>query len=644
MSHVIDKSTEINHPLEPLNEVEIELAVAVVKKEKNLNDQVRFVSVTLKEPSKDIVLNFKKGDSIQREAMLIILDNTNGKTYEAVVSLNDEKVRSWIYKPNVQPSIMLDEFVECEKVVKNDLSMQAAFRKRGIENLDLVMVDAWSAGNFGLEDEEGKRLVRALCWLKASPIDNGYARPISGLYAFVDLNKMKVVKIIDNGIVPLPTRDGNYTPDTVGKVRNDVKPLDIIQSEGPSFTINGHEIEWQKWKIRFGFNPREGLVLYTVSYFDKGSYRPILYRASLSEMVVPYGDPNEPINRNNAFDAGEYGIGMLANSLELGCDCLGEIRYFDAVMTDSKGNVVTIPNAICLHEEDYGILWKHTDWRTDHVEVRRSRRLVLSSISTVGNYDYGFFWYFYQDGSISFEVKLTGILHTRTLPPQAKSIYGNLLAPQLYGPNHQHFFNVRLDMMVDGPDNSIYEVNTVSGKKGSDNPFGNAFIAESCQLKTEAEAKRNVNVESSRFWKIVNPEKKNIVGTPVAYKLFPGEETVSYAQEDSSLLKRAGFIKHHLWVTPYDENEKYAAGDYPNQHAGGDGLPKWTASDRSIDNTDIVVWFTLGHHHVTRPEDWPVMPVSYIGFSLKPAGFFDQNPAIDVPPSKSHNHCMTHNH
>ncbi|WP_210238493.1 primary-amine oxidase [Aquibacillus sediminis] len=633
--------TLVNHPLEPLTTEEVRVATSVIKKEKELSDTFRFVSVSLYEPAKDVVLNFKEGDAIKRDAFLILLDNKEEKTYEATVSINEEKVTSWKHVPGVQPPIMEDEFLACETVVKNDPQMQESFIKRGITDFDLVMADPWSAGNFGIEEEEGKRIARTICWLKTSKHDNGYARPISGLHAFVDLNKMEVIKVVDHGVVPIPPNDGKYDPEGVGKLREDIKPLDIIQPEGPSFSINGHEISWQKWKIRFGFNPREGLVLHTVSYTDKGEERPIMYRASLSEMVVPYGDPADPVNRNNAFDVGEYGVGMLANPLELGCDCLGEIQYFDAVLADSNGDPATIPNAICLHEEDYGILWKHTDFRTGKVEVRRSRRLVLSSISTVGNYEYGFFWYFYQDGNIEYEVKLTGILHTKAIAAGETPKYGNLLAPQLDGPNHQHFFNVRLDMMVDGTNNSVVEVNTESDQPGKHNPFGNAFIAKSTTFEQEFDAVRKVNVESARYWKITNPNTKNIVGQPVGYKLFPGENAVPYAQKDSSIMKRAGFISNHLWVTPYDQSEKYAAGDYPNQHEGGEGLPKWIQQNRSIENTDVVVWYTMGHHHVTRPEDWPIMPAAYMGFALKPVGFFDQNPSIDVPPSKPKHgsHC-----
>src|SRR5215470_1683296 len=174
--------------------------------------------------------------------------------------------------------------------------------------------------------------------------------------------------------------------------RPGLKSLHIHQPEGPSFVLSGHELAWQKWRLRIGFTPREGLVIHTVTYEDQGRERPILYRASVADMVVPYGDPRPTYFHRNAFDVGEYGMGTLANVLANGCDCLGEIRYLDAVVNDSQGRAGTLPNAVCIHEEDAGILWKHFDWRLGTTEVRRSRRLVVSSISTVGNYEYGFYW------------------------------------------------------------------------------------------------------------------------------------------------------------------------------------------------------------------------------------------------------------
>lgn len=630
----MEKVKQALHPLEPLSAAEIMGAVSIVKRKQNLGKKDRFVSVTLHEPLKQEVLSFEKGDEFERKAFIVVLNNDDGKTHEAIISITKGTVESWTYIPGVQPMIMLDEYELCETIVKNNLEFQQALKKREITDMDKVTVDPLTAGNFGHEDEEGIRLIRALAYVKNFAGDNAYARPIQGVVVMVDINNQTVVRVEDHGVIPMPPLDGNYTPDAVGEMRSDIKPLEIVQSEGPSFEIEGHKITWQKWNIRFGFNPREGLVLNTVSYEDKGVPRDILYRASLSEMVVPYGDPCPTRNRMNAFDCGEYGIGMLANSLELGCDCLGEIHYFDAIMADSEGDVLVIPNAVCLHEEDDGILWKHTDMRTNRVEVRRSRRLVLSSISTVGNYEYGFYWYFYQDGTIDFEVKATGIVNTVSVKPGDDPKYGTLVAPQLSGVIHQHFFSMRLDMQIDGQNNSIYEVETHSEPLGEENPYGSAFFAESKQLKTELEAQRNANLNTARFWKIVNPSVKNIVGEPVGYKLEAKSVTAPFAHPDSPIMKRAGFMKKHLWVTPYNEKEKYAAGDYPNQHPGDDGLDTWAEKNRSIDNTDIVVWHTMGMHHVVRLEEWPIMPVSKLGFSLKPFGFFDANPSLDVPPSK----------
>ena len=633
-------ATSGQHPLDPLTSGEIEEALAILRSGRVLGTRVRFETVVLNEPPKQTVVGFKQGDPIPREAFIVLLDKDTASTYEAIVSLTEGKVVSWKHVPDVQPRLMLEEFFECEAVIKANPEFQEAIRKRGITDVDLVMIDSWPAGNFGIEEEKGLRLILGRCWVRSGPNDNGYARPIEGVTPVVDLNKMEVIRVEDLGVMPLPPNPGNYDAEFVGEPRKDLKPLDIAQSEGPSFEVEGHKVRWQKWHLRVGFTPREGLILHTIGYEEKGRVRPIIYRASLSEMVVPYGDPSGSHFRKNAFDVGEAGIGSLANSLELGCDCLGEIHYFDAVLNDNRGGVATIPNAICMHEEDYSILWKHVDMRTGKAEVRRSRRLVISSISTVGNYEYGFYWYFYQDGTIQYEVKLTGIVNTAAVPPGEVPKYGALIAPQLNAHIHQHFFNVRLDMNVDGEGNSAYEVNTVAEPLGPDNPHGNAFFTESTLLATESEAQRNIDPMTGRYWVIANPSVQNAVGQPVAYKLMPGENILPFAHPSASVIKRAGFITKHLWVTPYSPDEKAAAGDYANQHPGGEGLPAWTQANRSVEDTDIVVWYTFGHHHVSRPEDWPVMPVAYTGFTMKPVGFFDMNPSLDVPPSPHRNgHC-----
>jgi primary-amine oxidase len=623
------------HPLDPLTADEVARAWSLVRAQDGLGHRVRVISIALAEPPRAASPGSGVEHPVERAAFVVLMDRDARKTYEATVSLTQGRVVSWTHLPGVQPAIVLDEFFECEAAVRADPRWQAAMRRRGVTDFSLAMVDPWSAGNFGIEDEKGRRLSRTLTWVRRSPTDNGYARPVANLIATVDLNEMKVIAIEDHGVVPLPPEDANYSPDVAGS-RADLRPLEIRQPQGPSFALDGHELSWQKWRMRLGFTPREGLVLHRVSYRDQGRDRPILHRAAVVDMVVPYGDPRPTYFHRNAFDVGEYGIGTLANSLVNGCDCVGEIRYLDAVVNDGRGSAVTLENAICIHEEDYGILWKHFDWRTGYSEVRRSRRLVVSFIATVGNYEYGFYWYFYQDGTIQLEVKLTGIVSNGAVMPGETPSWGELVAPQVYGPIHQHFFNVRLDVTIDGPLNSVYEVNTVADPPGPENPHHNAFHTEASLLRSEAVAPRTVDPLRGRFWKIVNPSVRNRLGEPVAYKLMPGENVLPFAGPQAAVTRRAGFMTKHVWVTRHDPRERYAAGEYPNQHPGGAGLPSYVRDDAPLENTDLVVWYTFGAHHVVRPEDWPVMPVTTIGFMLKPVGFFDRNPGLDVPRPMRH--------
>jgi primary-amine oxidase len=631
-------ATAVRHPLEPLGAGEVGNAIEILKKAGKVSPSTRFVSIGLKEPAKTLVHQVDAHDNAPREAFAVLFDNAANACYEATLSLTEEAVLAWVHVPGVQPTMTIDEQVECEQAVLNSPEFKEALRQHtGVADTSLVMVDIWSAGYYGDTEESTRRLARPLCFLRSDPTDNGYVRPIEGLRPVVDLNTMQVLRVEDYGRWQLPSHAANYAASRMTRSRTDIKPLEILQPDGPSFSVEGNQVNWQKWRFVVGFNAREGLTLHDLQYRDGERYRSILYRASLTEMVVPYGDPGPTQRRKNAFDVGEYGMGMCANSLELGCDCVGVIRYFDAHLCTSRGEPLTVKNAICLHEEDYGILWKHTDRRLpDAPEVRRSRRLVISSVSTVENYEYGFFWYLYQDGTIQFEVKLTGILslgaaHAGESPP-----HGNLVAPHVYAPNHQHFFNMRLDFDLDGTHNSVYQVDVVPDPIDERNPFENAFRAQATLLPSEKKARGHLNLETARTWKVVNPSVRNAVGEPVGYKLLPGDNAFPFASPNAWWRKRAGFVDHHVWVTPYQPEEQYGAGNYPNQSHGGDGLKRWTEADRPIENTDIVVWYTMGHTHIPRPEDYPVMPTMYIGFTLKPNGFFAENPANDVPPSHAH--------
>lgn len=629
-----------SHPLDPPSPAEIDAAAGHLKK--HLNDRATFSSVALVEPAKADVLSYQKTGTLPARRLRFMgydypADPAVDGGFDAVVDLSTQKVEVQRIRRGQAP-IGFADVVAATTITKEDPGWQTAMRARGVTDFELVQIDPWPSGGFIHESiPKGHRVHRAISFVREDKTDNGYAHPIQGLIAHVDLTAGKVAYLEDHGVVPIPSLPGRYDAASQPSLRDTQKPIEITQPEGASFTVDGHAVHWEGWNFRVGTHPANGLVLHQLSYLDGDENRSIIYRAALSDMVVPYGDTDPMHSWKHVFDAGETSMGALANSLTLGCDCLGEIHYFDSHIVNWKGEARTIENAICMHEEDYGILWKHHDALAQTTEVRRSRRLVISSIYTVGNYEYGLFWYLYLDGTIQMEVKLTGIVGVSAVNDgEVRPEFAPLIAPNLTSPIHQHLFCFRLDFDLDGQTNRIYEVETEALPIDADNPHGTAFRANSTLLQTEAKAQRDINPQRSRSWKVVNPERLNGLGQPVAFKLLPSATPTLLAAPESPMAQRAGFARHNLWVTPFEEGAFCAAGEYPNLHPGGDGLPAWTAADRSIEDTDIVVWHTVGVTHVPRPEDWPVMPTEYCGFMLQPVGFFDRNPTLDVPPQK---HC-----
>jgi len=625
-----------DHPLTPLTADEIRAVRRIVDAHGLLGESVRFVYTALDEPHKQTVLAFSPGDPIERRARVLLLDRATGLGVDLVVSITGDRVvtqQSIDAGAQGHVPILDQEFEDIEAFLLESDEWLAAMRKRNLNPTDVRAVPL-SAGVFGHEDEVGRRVVRVLAFYQYDEADLPWAHPIDGVVAYVDLTARRVTKVIDEFDLAVPAERGewNAEPHAV-PARTDLKPIEIAQPEGPSFSVDGNQITWADWTFRFGFDIREGLTLHQIAIGG----RPVVYRASIAEMVVPYADPSPVRYWQNYFDQGEYLFGRYTNSLELGCDCLGEIKYFDVTIADEHGEPKVLKNAICLHEEDFGVLWKHTDMFNDMAETRRSRRLVISFFLTIGNYDYGFYWYLYLDGTIQLEAKATGIVFTSAY--RGPDGFATEMAPGLGAPFHQHLFSARLDMAVDGNVNVVEEVDAIPVPMGPDNPWGNAFRAQKTKLTRESEAQRVADNLKARVWHVTNPTKQNRLGQDVGYALYPEGQPVLLADPSSSIAQRAAFATKHLWVTKYDPAERYSAGQFVNQHPGGAGLPAFTAGDRNIDGEDIVVWHTFGLTHFPRPEDWPVMPVDYAGFKLKPQGFFDRNPALNVPAAPRAHCC-----
>lgn len=640
----------VSHPLDPLSADEFRAAARTLSRDHGVGPGWRFASIELLEPGKVEVAAFEDGaPAPARRAVVVCFDRAANATYKAVVSVADGRTESFDHLPGVQPNFTVDEFEECDRVLRRHPDVVAALARRGITDLDLVFMDTWTYGAAVIPDEyRDRRLGWSDTWCKDAPGANPYAHLVSGLHCVIDLNSMEVLRVDDegpfaDGANALPAVMGEYVPDHVPEAirsasrREPLTPLHITQPEGPSFTLDGNLLRWQNWSLRVGFNYREGMTLHTVRYRDGDRDRSIAHRMSFAEMVVPYRDPSVDHYRRTAFDIGEWGLGFMTQSLELGCDCLGEIRYLDAVLHDSTGEPYTIRNAICIHEEDDAILWKHVDHDAG-AEVRRARRLVVSFHVTVANYEYLAYWRFYQDGNIECEVRATGIMVTTPLVAGQPHPNGTLVDERTYAPFHQHFLVARLDLDVDGSDNTVFASESYAEPMGPDNPQGLSVVVRNTPLRTESEGKQDVDFATQRAWKVVNTNVVNGLGTHPSYKLVPTGAIPPMFDPQSPVFKRANVIGHTLWVTPNRPDERWPAGEFVNQSAEDSGLAVWTAADRPIENTDVVLWYVFGLHHVTRPEDWPVMPVDVVSFWLKPYGFFDRNPSLDVAPSPS-DHC-----
>lgn len=556
---------QLPHPLDPLSLDEIQVAISTVKK---AHGDVFFNVVSLHEPRKaELQAWLEKPDSTPLPARVadIVVIAPGGKVYDGLVDLQQKSIIKWEHMEGVQPIITMEELQAVEHIIRKDPKVIEQCEISGIprEDMHKVYCDPWT---IGYDERHGNlvRLQQALMYYRPNIDDNQYQYPLD-FCPIYDSGKGEIIGI-DIPKVRRPVSKApalNYHPAAVeerGGYRNDLKPINITQPEGVSFKLTGREIEWQNWKFHIGFNYREGIVLSNITFNDKGTVRPIFYRLSLAEMVVPYGNPEHPHQRKHAFDLGEYGAGYMTNSLSLGCDCKGSIHYLDAHFPSRAGGVRTIKNAICIHEEDDGILFKHSDFRDDSTIVTRARKLIIQQVFTAANYEYAIQWVFHQDGTIQPDIRLTGILNTYAMDVDEDTKgWGTQVHPGVNAHNHQHLFCLRIDPNIDGPKNTVFMADAVPSDApvGSpENYYGNAFYAKRTKLATTGEAKTDYNGATSRTWDICNTNVLNPYSKkPVSYKLVSREVPGLLPKEGSLVWKRAGFARHAVHVTKYSDDQ-----------------------------------------------------------------------------------------
>lgn len=621
------------HPLDPLSSIEIVRAIQVISSSGHATAATRVALVTLDEPDKETVLAWGSEKPLQRRAFSVLRNGP--EVVEATVDLVAGKLLSWQPVPGVQPAIQSSEWAAAQRLTKADPRWVAAMRSRGYEDFSEIFCESLSAGFFDLPEERGRRLLKMPCYDRSNTETNIYGRPIEGLISVVDLYRGEVLRVIDTGPVPISAENPGFDEALLPESASSPHPVRNSAPEGWNFTIDQRMVEWQAWSFHLGFDQRFGPMLSLVTHMDGPLQRSVLYQGHLSEIFVPYMDPAEGWYSRSYMDAGEYGLGQLASPLAPGLDCPLNAVYMNATLVTPVGAPYTRERVMCLFERaTTAPLWRHWEALTDVHTGRPATELVVRSIPSVGNYDYVVDWVFTEKGEIQVNIGATGIdavkgvAVTRMDEPGAEEATrtGMLVAPNLVAVHHDHYFSLRLDLDVDGPVNRFVRERLASVSLPDDNPRRSLWQLEPVPMTKEGALSMRGGPE---LWRIENPGKSTDLGHRPSYQLHGTSNATSLLDKDDWPQRRAAFSAETLWITARRPGERFAAGRYPNQSAGGEGLTAYV-DGQSLAETDIVAWYTMGFHHLTRPEDWPVLPTVWHQLKLRPYGFFIRNPDLGM--------------
>ncbi|MGB7305246.1 MAG: hypothetical protein WBD13_13275 [Burkholderiaceae bacterium] len=638
------------HPLDGLTPAEITQVGEILRTAGVASEQSRYGLIELLEPAKSDVLNWTKDKPLPRMATVHLREH--GKVSKIVVDLSHDKVVS--SEPLAgQPMVLLEEFIGSMQLALGSADFQAALAKRNITADDVFCLPL-TAGSYPGNASAGKRIMKVPCYLNPTG-SNFYAKPIEGLFAVVDLESKTVLEVVDEAVVPVATDPWGYTDVELekrfGKLRPAMNAAQLSQKGGANFTIDGSLVSWDIWRFRYRTDKRPGVVLSDIQVQSPEKspqkWRSVLYQAHLSEVFVPYMDPGEAWYWRTYMDSGEYGFGIFMSPLRAGIDCPRYATFLPAVVHQDNGTPLEIPDAICIFERNIGDpAWRHFEVFAQSensftpTEGRPATELVFRSASEVGNYDYLIDYVFHQNGRIDIMVGSTGLDAVKGVASQsmndasaqADTQYGTLIAPNLVAPNHDHFFNFRLDFDIDGTANTFVRARLVAGKP-ADNALRRSFwVVEKQAVNYELNGRFRINPATPAMYHVMNANTESALGHHPGYMINP-HNSFAYGPSDvrnDPPMRRNAYIDYSIWNTAFDPAQRYAGGELAFASSGEDSLPQWVKANRPINNKDIVTWYTMGFHHVPRMEDWPVMSTMWKGIQLVPFNFFANNPAATI--------------
>ncbi|KAL8238785.1 hypothetical protein R6Q59_015352 [Mikania micrantha] len=637
-----------HHPLDPLTLTELDKVRSTLLENQLFlhSNTYALHSVVLEEPDKSFVLTWKPGDPLPARKASVIA-RVKSKIHVLTVDLGTGEVSPRdVGEHSGYPTMTMEDMTSLTWAPLGDAEFNRTIMARGVDLKDVSCLPI-SIGWFG-EKEENRRLIKIQCY-SLDGTANFYMRPIEGLTIVLDMDSKQVVEIIDKGrSIPIPKAAGtDYRFSAQNNKVNLVNPISIEQPKGPSFSIeDDHLVKWANWEFHLKPDPRAGIVISRARVKDPntGEMRNVMYKGFTSELFVPYMDPTDAWYFKTYMDAGEYGFGLQAMPLDPLNDCPRNAYYMDGVFAAGDGKPYVRENMVCVYESYAGdIGWRHSESPITGMEIREVRpkvTLVVRMAASVANYDYIVDWEFQTDGLIRVKVGLSGILMVKGTSydnmnqvNEPENIYGTLISENVIGVIHDHYITFHLDMDVDGPDNSFVKVNLKrETTQPEESPRLSYLKAVRNVAKTEKDAQVKLKLYDPSEYHIVNPSKKTRVGNPVGYKLVPGGTAASLLDLDDPPQKRGAFTNNQIWVTPYNKSEEWAGGLFAYQSQGDDTLAVWSQRDRAIENKDIVMWYTLGFHHVPCQEDYPIMPTVSSSFDLKPVNFYESNPILNIPP------------
>ncbi len=644
------------HPLDPLTAREFAALGKLLRGPGGFGGHTIFSWVQLQEAPKEEVLAFKPGMPLHRQAFVVAISPEKKTSFEVVVDLTANRVVSTKDLQNLQPFLAFSEFDHATRIIDASPEVRAALEKRGFKVEGKISkqfwVDLYAPGEDPLLSKDGKTIrgLRALFATRQGG-KNDYGPYLDGLMALVDLYDGKVIAVQDaQGATATRQVPHDVFNRRILGPQTASTPLQILPLTSRDLHLTGNHVRWSGWDFRYSFNQREGLVLHQIGHDDAGKLRSICYRASISEMLVPYADPSQGWVWREFYDAGEYGLGLLSSRINAGKELPANALTLRATLpTEQLTLSNAYPDRVFFYERDGGALFAHTQGSDGSRVYGHGKQLVVGFIATVGNYDYLYQWVFRQDATFGFEADLHGEILNRTVAGETCEVcarqseqgpgtytatgdqqFGTLVSPQIMGVYHQHWINLRMDFDIDGPVNAAKECNVkFLPADAENNPRGRAFTVEHTVFGQEQEAERNLDLSTDRSWVIYNPASRSPLGHAAGYELQPEGNSVS-AIPESRFGEKSSFTQRHVWITKYDPAQLYASGRYPNQSPEGynDDLFKYAQDNENIYKEDIVLWYSLGFTHLTRPEDYPIMPAGRVSVNFAPKAFFEKSPAL----------------